>query len=342
MNDITELKQFASVHSKLQELPDGLWDKTLDRITGDDSGPGSWVHEWSVVAQGFVDSGEFLVASNCYTLARFPFVDGQPRAEAARRSAGAFTGWRAQHPEIERVEVTPPAGLDGQLGCWAAGLSGDAQRPLLLFMGGIVSLKEQWAQLLLLAEPLEVAMVVCEMPGVGENSLPYRKDSWRMLPAILDALAPHADVARTFAVANSFSGHLALRCATEDRRIRGIISNAAPISEFFTDADWLRGIPAVTTDTLAHLTGVDRDSLVEVLKEWALTADELSSLEIPVAYMASLQDEIIPFAEVGYMRKHVRNLDTKVWDDVHASPSHLLETRQWMLGSLARMRSEQG
>lgn len=339
MNDIDELKQFASVHSQLQGLPDGLWEQVLDRITTDEtSDPGSWVYEWSTTAADFEAAGEPLTASHCYTMARFPFVDRPARAEALRRSVEAFDGWRRQNAGIQRFQLEPD-GLDGRFRLWASGLSTHDRRPLLLFMGGIVSLKEQWASLLHLGEAVTMAVAICEMPGVGENTVRYREDSWRMLPAILDALAREADVAHTIAMANSFSGHLALRCATDDARIRGIISNAAPISDFFTDSDWLRQVPGVTMQTLAHLTQTSTATLPDVLRDWALTDAELDKVDIPVAYSGSMRDEIIPPTEIDHLRRCVRNLDIKVFDDVHASPSHLTEAREWMFGSLMRMRS---
>jgi hypothetical protein len=56
-----------------------------------------------------------------------------------------------------------------------------------------VSIKEQWGGLLGLAKRLEMAVAVTEMPGVGENTMPYNADSWRLYPALLDELAAVAD-----------------------------------------------------------------------------------------------------------------------------------------------------
>ncbi|MDR7303666.1 alpha/beta hydrolase [Haloactinomyces albus] len=341
MNHIGELKKFASVHSKLLNIPDDLWEEVLDRISHDrDGAPRSWVYEWSSVGDAYRADGDNLAACNCYTMARFPFVDGAARQEALRRAVESFDEWRSNRSEIGRLDLEL-AEPKGRVRCLTNGLSATRPRPLLLFMGGIVSLKEQWAPLLELADQLGLAMVITEMPGVGENTVRYERDSWRMLPRILDALASHADVARTFAIANSFSGHLALRCAIEEPRIRGVISNAAPISDFFTDVDWRTQLPRVTIDTLAHLLGTSPENLSSELDGWALTPEELAALRIPVAYMASTQDEITPPSEIHHLRDHVHNLRTRVLDDVHASPGHLQETREWLFDSLTRMRQEQ-
>ncbi|HEU5110183.1 MAG TPA: alpha/beta hydrolase [Micromonosporaceae bacterium] len=338
MNDVDELKQFAAVHAQLQGVDDGLWRGVLDRIRDDGPGtPGSWVAEWSAAAAELEAQGELLAAAHCYILARFPYVDGPHRREALHRALRAFDAWRAGVPGIERIEVKldDPAGT---LRCWASGLSVTAPRPLLMFTGGIVSLKEQWAPLLMLGEQLGMAVVVGEMPGVGENLLPYRRDSWRMFTAVIDAVADRVVADQAYAIANSFSGHLALRCAAQDRRIRGVISNAAPISDFFTDAAWQARLPSITVATLAHLTGHPVGELGGRLRDWALTGPELSGLEIPVAYCVSRRDEITPPSEAEHLRAHVRHLSIMEFDDVHGSPGHLDETRQWVVGSLLSMR----
>jgi esterase FrsA len=340
VNDIDELKKFASVHSKLQGLPGGLWEDVLERIEHDGNGtPGSWVYEWSRAGERFEEEGDLLNASRCYILARFPFVDDTARQSALDHAVDTFDRWRSAYPQIERLDLELGS-PKGRVRCWVAGLEEGEHRPLLLFMGGIVSLKEQWAPLLLLADQLGMAMVVAELPGVGENTLPYDADSWRMLPAILDALAERADVEHTFALANSFSGHLALRSAAHDPRFRGVISNAAPIADFFTDRDWQRQLPKVTADTLRFLTGSADGELADRLADWALSDDLLKSLDVPVAYMGSLRDEIIPRGESERLRGTVRRLSLKVFDDVHASPQHLEETRDWLFGALARMRQD--
>jgi pimeloyl-ACP methyl ester carboxylesterase len=209
-------------------------------------------------------------------------------------------------------------------------------------MGGIVSVKEQWAAVLPALGRWGLAVVVTELPGVGENGLPYRADSWRMLSDLLDALADRADVGHTYALALSFSGHLALRCAATDPRIRGVVTTNVPVHEFFTDAEWQQCVPRLTRDTLLHLTGAGsgsgtgpstgldtRPADLTGLKDWALTADELASLDIPVHAMVSRHDEIVPPGDAEFLRAHVRDLRVLDLDDVHGSPRHTLETRLW-------------
>ena len=126
---------------------------------------------------------------------------------------------------VQRLEFDPP---DGKIACWASGLDEKRRRPLLLVMGGIVSVKEQWAPLLPKLRRMGFAAVVTELPGVGENTCAYHPESWRLLPHLLDRLSGSAGTDDASLLALSFSGHLALRAATEDHRIRRVPPSAHP------------------------------------------------------------------------------------------------------------------
>lgn len=339
-NDVDELKQFAALHARAQGIPDERLARLMESIANDDEGaPDSWAAIWTEEARREEAAGRFLKACQYYNMARFPFVDGPTRARALAACTDAFALWAVDRPDVERLDVALPG---GRVRCWTSGLSDKDRKPLLLVVGGIVSIKEQWAPILLMARRMGMAGLVTEVPGVGENSLPYDADSWRMLSGLLDAVADRADVSRTYAIALSFSGHLALRCATEDRRIRGVATAGAPIREFFTDAQWQKDLPRVTIDTLAHLTGIDESEFADRLAPWALDEQQLAALDIPVHYVHSTRDEIIPPGEARLLRARLRRLSLLEIDDVHGSPDHTLETRLWILRSVLRMRGVGG
>jgi esterase FrsA len=327
MNDLAELKQHVVVHARGQRLTG--YRQLLDRIDTDaGDGPGSWVGEWTRAAQASQDRGRPLDASRYYAMARFPYVDGPARQEAGDRCVAALESWRATQPGIEPLEVPLK---DGRVRCWTRGLSVTAPKPLVILMGGIVTVKEQWAPTLSRLDRLGLAGLVTELPGVGENTLRYDRDSPVMLSGLLDAVADRADVSRTYAIAMSFSGHLALRAALDDPRLRAIITTGAPVNAFFTDRAWQQRLPRITVDTLTRLTG--RTGLAG-LEDWAITEAQLRSLRIPVAYAASRRDEIIPPADVELVRRAVGELNLIEFDDVHGSPSHTAETQLWSVGAL--------
>ncbi|MCM3922997.1 esterase FrsA [Frankia sp. AiPs1] len=339
MNDVAELKSFVVAHAASQGLPAAHYGPLLERIRHDGTGPGSWVHEWSARADDLAARDQPLDACVHYTMARFPFVDGPARARALAEATASFERFSAGFPALRRLDVTLPV---GRVRCWTTGLDAPDARPLLVMTGGIVSTKEQWAPVLLTLSELGFAGLVTEMPGVGENTLPYRADSWTLFPALLDAVGRPPGRADVYLLALSFSGHLALRAALHDDRIAGVVGAGAPLREFFTDAAWQRHVPRITTDTLAHLTATRPDEVYDVVREWALTEAELAALRVPVAHVTSLRDEIIPPGDARLLRRLVGRARLLAHDDVHGSPAHFAQTRLWTVLSILRMHGGHG
>lgn len=333
---LDELRDLVLLHARAQGIRTSACRALLARVDrADGTGPGSWVHEWSRAGERLAAGGRHLDACRHFTLARFPCADSPERAEAGRRCVSSFDDWRRGRG-IDRFELDLP---DGRVACWTNGLAPGSARPLLLVMGGIVSVKEQWAQFLLTAGRLGMAAVATEMPGVGENTLTYRTDSWRMVPTLLDALGERAPVDQTYALALSFSGQMAIRAALHDPRLRGVATVGAPVRAVFGDPDVVAALPATTLRALEHLTGRPGTDLPGRLAGLALTTDELGRLDIPVAYVRSRRDEIVPGAEPDLLARHVRGFTQIEFDDVHGSPAHLADTRLWIARALLGMRA---
>ncbi|PTA45215.1 alpha/beta hydrolase [Micromonospora sp. RP3T] len=332
MNDVAELKRYVVLHARAQQIPPEQYRAVLDRIDHDEEGkPGSWAVEWSRSATELRERGDLLAAARHWTMARFPYVDGPARREALDNAVATFDAWRT---DIEPLRVDTPR---GELRCWSTRLP-DRPRPLLLIMGGIVSTKEQWAPALSLVARLGMAGMVAELPGVGQNTLPYDRDSWRMIPELLDGLGPVAVGGDVYLLALSFSGHLALRAAAHDQRISGIVLAGAPVHDFFTDPDWQRRIPRVTRDTLAHLTGVEPATVATRIHDWALTDDELAAVRVPVGCVVSTRDEVIPRSDVDRLTRTLPRIRLLEHDDVHGSPDHVVESQLWSVLTVLRMR----
>lgn len=333
MNDVAELEQFAVLHARSQQIPPDRCRMVLDRIDNDEDGePGSWAVEWSNSAAELREAGDLLAASRHWTMARFPYVDGPTRQKALDQAVAAFDAWRSG---IVPLRLDTPR---GELRCWATEPSPGPPRPLLLIMGGIVSTKEQWAPALPLVRQMGMTGVVAELPGVGQNTRSYDWDSWRMIPDILDALGETAAGVDVYLLALSFSGHLALRAAAHDRRLRGMVLAGAPVHDFFTDPVWQRGIPRVTRDTLAHLTGSEPGEVAERISGWGLTDEELAAVRIPVSCVVSSRDEVIPRSDVARLIRTLPGVRVLEHDDVHGSPDHVVESQLWSVLSVLRMR----
>ncbi|MFD9223057.1 alpha/beta fold hydrolase [Streptomyces sp. NPDC060064] len=334
---LQELRRHVLLHARAQGLAPAHCRRLLAGVaTAHGAGRDSWPAVWSRAGDRLAGRGKWLEACRHYGLARFPYAaaDDVVRRRAQLLCVQSFDQWRRTRPGLDRIDIALP---EGRFACWTAGLSATRPRPLIVVMGGIVSVKEQWAPILARADALGVALAVTEMPGVGENTLPYRADSHRMLSAVLDAVADRAEVQRTYAIALSFGGHLALRAALVDERVRGVATVGAPLRHFFLDREWQRQVPDTTVLTLAHLIGCKPDDVLDAVREWALTEDELRRLDIPVTYAAALRDDIVPLAETAaLLRDRTARREVLLLDDEHGAPAELGRVRVALLRAALR------
>ena len=323
---LNELRRFVVLHSRAQDLDDAVLQRALDEIESDrGDGPASWTAVWSRLADA---AGNRLDAVKLHNMARFPFVDGPARRLAHERCVNIFRSW-AEARGIERWEFEEP-----MFTAYAAGL--ERNRPVAIVTGGIVSIKEQWWRILALSRWLGLCVVAAEMPQTGENRSDYGPSAPAMYGRILDRLAGRADVSRVHLLAFSFSGQLALRAARTDRRIGRITTIGAPVHHYFTDREWHDGLPLITRATLAHMLNCPPSDLFECMRDWAMDPQELRELDIPVDYLASARDEIIPPAECTFLQANLRHLNLLVLDDVHGSPNHSQLTALWIAACLLR------
>ncbi|OSC40997.1 alpha/beta fold hydrolase [Mycobacterium decipiens] len=335
MNDIGELKRFAMSHGRAPDVPLRQYSAVLDRITCDtDGAAGSWTREWINAAEQLEADERLLEACHYYNLARLPYIDGPARAEAMAGCVRVFDRWRLITSDLERLDIDTP---EGTVSCWATGLSSTDRKPLIIFTGGIASIKEQWAPLLPHLRGLGVAAIATELPGVGESRLHYHADSHQLFSSVLDAVTKLANVELTYLMTLSFSGHLAMRAALADHRIRGIVTVGAPVHDFFCDARWWSSLPDVTVDTLSHVTGIARPDLPAQLSRWALSAHEIAALTVPLGYVACGRDEIIPPGEPAFLQSHARDLRLVEYPDVHGAPAHAAQMQAWALCTMASM-----
>jgi len=322
--ELAEARSFVRMHARHMGLGDEAVAATLSRIarlSGD--GPDGWCAVWRAEADRRAAAGEHRAAADLYNLARFPVADSPARTRAAQASADSLARWLAATGRGQRRSA-PAAGTSVPF-VFRPGRRPSS--PLVIVMGGIVSMKEQWASFLGPAGRLGVAIALVDFPGVGENALRYDRDAAGVFAAVMAAVDGDCDSGRTLLFASSFGGHLALLAAGRDERVRGIVTVGAPLSVFFTDPSARAAMPAITRAALGHTTGRSGDGLDGALAALALRPAELSAVTAPVTYVASLRDEIIPAADWREAGAALPDLAVYAFDDVHASPHHLRHTR---------------
>lgn len=323
MTDIPldERKLFAELHAVAQRLPK----KVYRRVTGQIQKSTDWSLQWINEGDREASQHHFLTAMHYYNLARFPYADSTTARDAQQHCVQSFQQWAATKPGIERRNLQ--WGVDS-IPFYFRCLSPTA--PLLLVIGGIVSIKEQWSAFLDAGGALGVSVAVIEMPGVGENPLSYHADQAGFISALIDSLNDETDVERTFAVGMSFGGHLLLRAMQFDKRILGLTTVGAPIHHFFNETEWWPKVPLLTKMTLAHLAQVPLARLQTELSTMTLSEQDLQLIEQPVFYVQSLHDEVIPASEIDFLRCHLPNLQLHRFNDVHGSPNHMSVLRTMM------------
>jgi len=333
MHDITELRTYALLHARAQGLPAAITRRALDRAVDDGDSPDSWTPVWSREGRLCSQAGRTLQAAACHNLARFPVVDTPARRAALDDCVEAVGSWRRAHPAIRLRALG--AGADR----WEYYLRPAARpgRPLVVLIGGIVSLKEQWVPLIPAIARLGYAVAVTEMPGVGRNQARYRDDADLQLSRLLDDADSVLPIDGCLVVGMSFGGHLAVRAAGRDDRIRGIATVGAPLTRFFTADHWPR-VPRLTRDVLATLTGCQGDRLGAQLSRWRLDPEQLARVRCPVRYVLSERDEIVPAEDAADLARWAPDVRVRRFDDVHGSPDHVAATRRFIVGFLLSRR----
>lgn len=315
------------LHARAQNMCMSRCNQVLSRIQAfAKEGEGGWGHEWELEGDLDATDGKLQSAFQFYNLARFPYPSNDDMEAAHEKCVKTFMSWaKVKGIDFKRLKLYFK-GVEIPFYFSSAG----ENKPLLLVMGGIVSIKEQWQAFLWAGKKLGVSVLVAEMPGVGENALTYDRSAYDFLSELIDAVQDFANVSHTHIVAMSFSGNMALRQAKDDSRIRAITTVGAPVHQFFKDGTWWRQVPQTTKRTLAHLCGVDDDKLFERISHFAIEGDELAALTIPVYYVRSVNDEIIPAGEKDVLMRHVRALTLREYEDVHGSPNHMRDLQKYV------------
>lgn len=327
MTYLQELQNLVMLHARAQNMNMAHCNQVLAKIkTFEQQGEGGWGYEWARQGDRYVADGKAQGAFQFYNLARFPYPDNDDMKAAHQKCVQTFIsctkvkGIDFRHLKINFKGVDIPFYFS----------SAGEHKPLLLVMGGIVSIKEQWQAFLWAGKKLGVSVLVAEMPGVGENALIYDRTAYEFLSKLIDAVQDLADVSHTHIVAMSFSGNLALRQAIDDSRIRAITTVGAPVYQFFKDGAWWQQVPQTTKRTLVHLCGVGEDKVFDYISRFAIEGDELAALKIPVYYVRSMNDEIIPPGEKDMLMRHVAALTMREYKDVHGSPNHMSDLQKYV------------
>lgn len=307
----TEFDEVAAVIKEMRTVERESWADAFSRLAPPHA-------ERAAQAEAAGDSAtarkEYLIAYDCYHVARYPAPNSPAKMAAYRKSQEYFhKAARYFDPPVERVEM-PFHGRAGE-GSVSIGLlrkpKGVVQPPVVIIWGGIDAFKEERASEPYLKQGL--ATLGIDMPGVADAPLAGCQDGERLWDAVFAYIGSRPDLnANRVAIhGGSTGGYWATKLAhTHAQRLRAAVNQGGP-AHFAFQKDWIvqaqRGeYPFELAETLACAFGRT------TAEEWVECAPELSLLEqgilerpcAPLLCVNGINDTVFPIADMYLLVEH--------------------------------------
>lgn len=289
---------------------------------------------------------EYLIAYDCYHVARYPAPNSPGKLTAYRKSQENYLkAARYFDPPQERVEM-PFKARTGE-GKASIGLlrkpKGIAKPPVVVLWGGIDAFKEERP-----SDPYlkaGMATLCIDMPGVADAPLAGSQDGERLWDAVFDYVASRADLDanRVALHGGSTGGYWATKVAhTHAGRLRGAVNQGGP-AHFAFQKDWIvkaqRGeYPFELAETLACAFGRTN------AEEWVGYAPTLSLLDLgildkpcaPLLCVNGIRDSVFPIADMYLLLEHGSPKTARFYPDGHMGGGN---SRQVIIGWLQKVLS---
>ena len=256
----------------------------------------------------------YLIAYDCYHVARYPAPNSPGKLAAYRKSQEDFLkAARYFDPPLERVEM-PFSGRPGE-GSVSVGLlrkpKGVEKPAVVVIWGGIDAFKEERPTQPYLGAGL--ATLCIDMPGVADAPLAGSEDAERLWDAVFGWIDQRPDLnSRRIGIhGGSTGGYWASKVAhTHRERIRAAVNQGGPAHYAFT-RDWIikaqRGeYPFELAETLACAFGRT------TAEEWLQYSPHLSLLDqgvldrpcAPLLCVNGVNDSVFPIADMYLLLEH--------------------------------------
>ena len=270
---------------------------------------------------------EYLIAYDCYHVARYPAPNSPGKLAAYRKSQINFhKAAKLFDPPMERVEMPFKGNAGG--GAVSIGLlrkpKGVTQPPVVVLWGGIDAFKEERPSDPYLAAGL--ATLAIDMPGVADAPLAGSENGERLWNAVFDYIASRRDLDadRIGIHGGSTGGYWATKVAHTHRdRLRAAVNQGGP-AHFAFQKDWIvkaqRGeYPFELAETLACAFGRSSG------EEWIEYAPKLSLLDqaildqpcAPLLCVNGIDDSVFPIADMYLLLEHGRPKSSRFYHGGH-------------------------
>jgi 2,6-dihydroxypseudooxynicotine hydrolase len=285
----------------------------------------SWCREWSRtaalherLAEEALERGSqtsaaeaYVRAALCHHFGKFVFFEDMEANRSASAATVAAYGKALAHldPPSERVLI--PYGK-AALPAYLRKPGGVARPPVVIFICGLDSVKEEMNSFEALFHRRGMATLAFDGPGQGESdALPIEPAFEKPVSAVLDWLAARGDVdgGCAGAVGVSLGGYYVARAAAFDRRLVCGVAAGGPY-EFGTV---LPNMPEISQQAFqVHSHSPDRQSAIERAKELTL-ADAAHRIAIPFAIVFGKKDRLIPFSHAQRLHAEIPHPEKRLF-----------------------------
>lgn len=279
-------------------------DKFIDTIVG--YRKGNWSFEWSHQAMTWQqkalreESGDkaadcWLRAANLYSIAAYPFINGDFLADQAVvlamkafENATKFSSYVVKKLTFKLEEKGTTTGF--------LHLPKDSRGPYptVIFCGGLDNLQSDYVSFFRkYLAPKGIAMLTLDMPSIGYSAkLKLSEDTCKLQGEVLTQLSevPWIDHTRIGVMGFRFGANIAVRLAyIYPKLIKGVVALGPIIHAFFTQPQLQKKIPIMYLDVIASRLGlfnIDENNLRLSLSSYSLKNQGLIGRRMPVPMMS--------------------------------------------------------
>jgi len=251
----------------------------------------SWSACWGAVADRFADEAEtaadplarreaLLQAYRFSFLGRYPVPNHPAKVQQYERARGFFLDATSlDEPPVERVTVPVDS---GELPFYVLRPSGIERPPVVMLWGGIDTWKEEmYERTGTLFRSKGFAVVLLDIPGVGESPVLAGPDAERQWTPVFDWLAAQSDLdaERCAAVGASFGGYWAMKLAHTHRdRLRCAVNWGGGVHITFSP-EWQERSRNASSYLMDLMPARARIFGGETFEDYVARCSELSLLE---------------------------------------------------------------
>jgi hypothetical protein len=278
----------------LDALDPAAAQRTIDGLTGLD--PESWTSAWGSLADEFTARAAAAAdpeqrrelwwqAYQASFLGRYPIPNHPLKAAQYDRARDFFLKATAlEEPPVEVVELpfSGRAGEGDRIRLYLARPVQQDRPPVAMVWAGIDTWKEEMhARLGALLRSAGFAVLLVDMPGVGESPVPAGTDAERQWTPIFDWLATREDLdgERCAAIGASFGGYWAMKLAyTHRARLRCAVNWGGGVHITFTP-EWQQRSRNASSYLMDLMPARARIFGGETFEDYVARCQELSLLD---------------------------------------------------------------